>query len=557
MLSGLKKAVRKKYPSVFYFTAFLFSSAKIFFSPLAYPYIKKIRKIEKIFPGIKNNTASQHVLFFSARQEPDHIIVLTILSWALKLRGHTTSVIGCDRALVKACNSGSSPKIDPWVCMRCVAFARHAHKTSGLYLEWLSQLYSNESKKEAKKIVANLAPAAFPSFTYKSVMVGDLIRVSIAHFLKTSAINTSSREVEKIYKDWLETAIVLVDSFNDYLDTKKPDTIVMLNGLFAAERIMLELARMRNIHVVTYEVGFRPHTFFFQHNKPINMCNNDYWPRYKDTPLTAKQNAELNDYMNEREKGKGYLINYFPNIISDKNEIFAKFKINPDKDYFILFPNITWDSTLFNCDIYFKSMIDWIKETMQFFIENPADQLVIRIHPAESTLDNADRDSVMDAITKAYPVLPDNIIIIPSHSVISSYVLMQYAKVGLVYGSTTGIEMGLRGLPVIVSGNIYYRGLEVSIDPKTKEEYFWLLHAFEENNYEFDKERSIETWRRYAYFGMFRAALPIAQLDYPSISSDPSITFSDLKEMAEGTDPNLDIICDGIISEGDFLVWDN
>ena len=49
-----------------------------------------------------------------------------------------------------------------------------------------------------------------------------------------------------IYKDYLKAAIIQVNTFDKYLTLKKPNVIFMLSGLFAAERVMFEIARKKN-----------------------------------------------------------------------------------------------------------------------------------------------------------------------------------------------------------------------------------------------------------------------------------------------------------------------
>ncbi|NQV77219.1 MAG: hypothetical protein HQ490_02560 [Lutibacter sp.] len=554
MKRNFKIRLKKKAPNLYYYISFLKHYIRFIFKPFRLPVSKKLENIYiKNKNLLVNKPSNKNILFFSARQDPDQIIVSTILRWSLKLRGYNTYVIGCDRALINSCNSGSSPKLNTWQCKSCFYFANKTYNSTETDIDWLKSLINTDDIAEAELLLNDLDSLKYKDFTYKGFNIGDFVRVSIAHFLKTNTIDSNSSNEIKIYKNWLKSAIIQVNAFSRFLEHRKPDTIVMLNGLFSAERIMLEVARTKNINVITYEVGFIPQTFFFMKNSPINMCNNTYWSDFSIIELTNEQNIELNSYMANRNNGKGYLINYFPNIISDKDKIEKKFGIDFNKKTFLLFPNITWDSTLYNCDILFDSMIDWIIKTIQFFINKPQVQLIIRVHPAESTLENADRDPVLKFIQLRFPTLASNIIIIPSDSDVSSYILMDNTDCGLVYGSTTGIEMGLRGLPVIVSGKIYYRGLGVSIDPDTKDEYFNILENLCNDSYSFNKSKYTEMWRRYAYFAIFRSALKLPYFDYPSTNKFPSIDLHSIENLRPGVSKELDIICDGITKGTRFI----
>ena len=49
---------------------------------------------------------------------------------------------------------------------------------------------------------------------------------------------------------------------------------------------------------------------------------------------------------------------------------------------------------------------------------------------------------------------------------------MDIADVGLVYTTTVGLEMAMRGLPVIVSGQTHYRGCGFTLDPDSWVKYY-------------------------------------------------------------------------------------
>ena len=120
--------------------------------------------------------------------------------------------------------------------------------------------------------------------------------MSINHFLKVNKIDLEDNNTVKIYRDFLKASVRQINSFDKFLEKHKPDKVFMLNGLFAAERMMFEVARSKNIHVITYEIGYRPETFFLWHNKPINMCCNDYWNEFKNKKLSNIQNNKLDSH---------------------------------------------------------------------------------------------------------------------------------------------------------------------------------------------------------------------------------------------------------------------
>jgi hypothetical protein len=309
----------------------------------------------------------------------------------------------------------------------------------------------------------------------------------------------------------------------------------------------------RSVRVVTWEVGFRPETFFFAHGKPTDMADPRLWERFRDVALTPEQSAELDRYLLQRATGGGYLLNYFPNLDASIASIGAQFGIDRTKKIAVLFPNITWDSTLFERDVGFDGMADWLAETIQAFEGRSDAQLVIRVHPAESVLPGASRDSVMAAIAARFPRLPVSVVIIPPNSGASSYALMDMADCGLVYGSTTGLEMGVRGVPVVLAGDVYYRGLGLTIDPATRQEYRQAVDDVLAGRIARRDPARMEAWRRYVYYAVFRAAVPLRQVSYEVAGNLPTLRFHSAAELDEGRDPNLDAVCGSIVEGTPFL----
>ena len=63
----------------------------------------------------------------------------------------------------------------------------------------------------------------------------------------------------------------------------------------------------------------------------------------------------------------------------------------------------------------------------------------------------------------------------------NTYDLMDMADLGLVYTTTVGLEMAMRGIPVVVAGKTHYRNRGFTQDPHTWVEYFKTLNKNLEN----------------------------------------------------------------------------
>jgi hypothetical protein len=138
----------------------------------------------------------------------------------------------------------------------------------------------------------------------------------------------------------------------------------------------------------------------------------------------------------------------------DRSRVLADLGMPPGGPLALLCPNVAWDSALQGRDRAFPSLIAWIRHTVQLFAARTDARLVVRVHPAEILAGTA--EPVADVIRQCCPDLPEHIRVIGPRDPVNTYSLMDACDFGLVYNSTAGLEMALRGLPTLVSGRPHY-----------------------------------------------------------------------------------------------------
>ena len=150
--------------------------------------------------------------------------------------------------------------------------------------------------------------------------------------------------------------------------------------------------------------------------------------------------------------------------------------------------------------------MSWLFATVELFRLKPDWQLVIRVHPAEVRLvGSVTQECVPDRLSEQVGSLPHNVRLVPAESPLSSYALMRGADVGIVYSSTTGLEMALLGKPVCCAGKVHYRDKGFTFDVTTKSDFLPQLEsALRQHALSADQEALA---RCYAYAVLFR--LPI------------------------------------------------
>jgi hypothetical protein len=154
-------------------------------------------------------------------------------------------------------------------------------------------------------------------------------------------------------------------------------------------------------------------------------------------------------------------------------ELLRQLNLDPARPVALMCTNLAWDSAVLGNARGFATMKEWYLAVIAWFAQRPQWQLVVRTHPVEAKLPQP--MSVSDFIDREYPTLPANVRLVRSHEKLNTYGIMKVARLGLVFTSTVGLEMVIRGLPVITAGNVHYAAKGFTTDPPDRDAYFRAL----------------------------------------------------------------------------------
>ena len=166
-----------------------------------------------------------------------------------------------------------------------------------------------------------------------------------------------------------------------------------------------------------------------------------------------------------------------------------------DRPIFLLATNVLGDSLTLGRNTFARSMAAWITETVRFLAGKPEVQLVMRVHPGERLTHGR---SMVDVVNEALPSIPEHIHVIGPLEKVNTYDLMELASLGLVYTTTTGMEMGMNAIPVIVCGDTHYAGRGFTLDPADWGEYYHMLDFAIREPGRLEPEQGETAWE-YAY----------------------------------------------------------
>lgn len=485
------------------------------------------------------------VLVFSFRAWNTHTIADALIGQALRQRGARVEFFTCGGRL-PVCDITAHTLAPPMPCNTCAPYVTRVLATLRLPFHEMRDFLGHDERAELHRRIAALRPDEFEAFALDGLPLGQLVRASVQWFL-LSGNPALDDEGIAIYRKFLISGAYLARATARLLDQVRPDKLYLLNGLFFAERIAVELARARGIPFITHEGGFMPDTRVFAHDGFASYYELDEtWRACRDRPLTAEENAQLDAYLDARARGQRDVRTYYPSIESDAAAVAGRLALDRTKPIVSLFTNLDWDTAAFAGNSAFASMEAWLAHTIRWYAGRDA-QLIIRVHPAEVRLRNlAPREGVVPMLRRLFETLPPNVRLIPPESNISSYTLMELSSLGLVYTSTTGMEMALRGRRVVTAGRAYYVDKGFTRDARTAAEYDRFLEDAQPMTAE-----EVELARRYASLFFFRH-----HIRFPLATTEPAairFNFRTLAALQPGREPELDLICDGILHGRPFL----
>lgn len=473
------------------------------------------------------------ILVASLRGWSSHNAYELLIAHALRLRGAEVALLTCGGGM-PACELGWARRAHPRPCDRCAWLTDRVSEVAGLKSFKLRDAlpWGEDARR---------APAA--PVGEGVIDLGDASAISVAWLLKATQLDRvpGAREVAN---DFAVAAGGVEHAAERILDEFEPDVVLLLNGLFGAERVIRGVALARGARAPTYEIAPRAGALVLSQDAPAPDYDVDQlWEQVRDRPLSDRQRAEVMGLLEDRARGVGAHESYYERPEDDPDELRGHLGLNASQRVVSLFTNVTWDSATIGHDIGFASMFDWVEQAVRLACRQDL-VLVVRIHPAEARWGT--REEVQEVIVSRLGEIPANVSFVSAGEALSSYALLEISDLLLTYTTTVGLEAAVRGKQVAVAGDTHYRGRGFTTDisgPDDLERVLTLESAPL-------RAESVELAIRYAHMFFFRAMIPFPLID----ASDGKVRRFPQRaaDLAVGADPYLDWICERILDGGHF-----
>lgn len=276
-----------------------------------------------------------------------------------------------------------------------------------------------------------------------------------------------------------------------FFQNNKFNTISVYTGIHRHRCVYTYVGKLYNLRVSTYDGDLRKIISYDTDGVSnhaydvIKMVNGSYFSKEEKKAIVqlAKNNFEERSKKSIKDKNPFYQFQ-----LVGRNENAEKFDI-------IIPLNIRWDSSTLGKDVLFKNDTEWLRETLEFIINDTNATVMLREHPAQCRYTEflfADLEKELDILKEH----SERIKFYKADALINTYDYISKCKIVLPYTSTMGIEALFMRKNVITHTNVYYAELGLARKPKSKEDYFKaIIEGLKENViFDCDLDKAYETY---------------------------------------------------------------
>ena len=519
-------------------------------------YVKKLNnnlKLKKFYSnGEKSVKNSSSVLFWSTGGMIIQTNLEAAIAVSLKLRGHMVKMILCDgvyKACAKRVDFPDVP-INDWgkYCRSCIHQNSKLLERLGVDFGYISEYVTDEKALLLREKAGKVNFDNYKKLSHEGIELGSHLESAMTRHTRGG----SFQGLENLLLEYSFAVLVNAEAANHAMKDFKPDRVYMSHGIYADWGPALSVFLHNKIPIVSYICCYLTAHFFFgtvrDFKETFLTISERSWNNNKADELKEIQLLRLNNFLDRR---------YFSNVTQDmkgllkeytgNNELYyEKYQLDRNKKIWGIMTHINWDAASDYFGMIHKNFDEWLYETI-IEIYNITDvQWLIKIHPSE--LNDNPETGCQKFIENNFPDLPSHIKVVKMDDNISPLDFYNLLDGGVTVMGTGGLELSLKGKPVILAGDAHYSDKGFTYDATDKENYKKLLNDTV-NMGKLDPEK-IALASKYAYIYFIQKQIPLL----PTISEELLIDFSKLNYLIPGQNKFMDFICEKIISGEDFIL---
>lgn len=244
-------------------------------------------------------------------------------------------------------------------------------------------LYSKQLFKQAEPIIA---PLSFLDIKDKASLPPELEaeikQVSLRDVQYTEQLETVDLQ-SKLYRLRLARNLPLAEKALAWLETNRPDVIIVPNGLILEFGVIYQVGKHLEIPVVSYEFGEQRDRIWLSDEREVMIQDTDkMWAGRKDKPFDDEQLKKIQTLFSSRA-GADLWNNFYrkwQDLPSEGGEAVKEKLGLDDRPVVLLAANVIGDSLTLGRQIFTGSMTAWLDWIMKYFAKSDNVQFLLRAH---------------------------------------------------------------------------------------------------------------------------------------------------------------------------------
>lgn len=444
--------------------------------------------------------------------------------------GNEIIYIGCGKQFRSYCVAMSafglkydSPeKAKENICRTCERNKSFLRKEFGLKGTDIAEELTEADIQHVAGILNDVTPENYLDLELSGIKIG---RLTLYEFL----LNHKKNNLKIKSAEWPEYKAALGNSLCSALASlkiiarEKPDRLITYNSFYSVNHICCIAADEFSVpHYLLHaghNMAHRMETLTLSRGYSYNyITRNPLWAHYKGLPCSQSQMSIVTDHMLALFKARSPFI-YSSPTSREKVDLRQKFGISSQQKVLVVtmsshderFAAVTIGVMPEDHELVFQTQIEWISALTEFVEQRTDLFLIIRVHPRE--LPNKRESVTSEYASKLQTLLVDlpvNVKVNWPSDEVSLYDIADITSVFLNSRSTTGLEMSLFGIPVVVYSpeQLYSYPPDLNYVADSRDEYFHQIEAAVLHGWDIEFSRMAYRW---GVFHNCRATVDISE----------------------------------------------
>lgn len=451
-----------------------------------------------------------------------HALPEALVASSLKQAGAEIIYVPCDGLMVKGCAAMSAHHIDyrssaevrKGFCSMCRKRRDALAIGIGAKVVTMDSLLPQGVKEEMAAFAETIGVNEIMGLEVDGFKVGQIaMHETIIHF-KLTALEEMTAEALKEFKTNLLHVLLSLKVTQVLVEKLSPARILNYNTNLSSNHIMMLVAERAGVPTFGLHAGNnmakRLSSLFVYRQDSVKLYKEwmDRFDReWAQLPATAVGIRDAALHFTALTSGKTLWVYSAPKQKA-YFDVRSHYGISPEQK--VLLATLSSYDELFSSQtlgimdkpsLMFPTQVEWMQSLIKHVAERPDLFLLIRVHPRElPNLRDKLHSNHAKRLAEVLVDLPANVRINWPQEAISLYDLLPQVSVGLNGWSSTGKELALMGIPVVIfTGDILFYPSSLNSLASDPDDYFHRIDQAVEDGWTFDRIRQVFRWLAVEY----------------------------------------------------------